>query len=38
MIAQAGILAFKTGSITKIEDSWVTQRYRTDDPDVTWRE
>ena len=38
MIAQAGMLAFKSGIITEIEDSWCTQRYRTDQVDVVWRE
>lgn len=27
MIAQAGLLMFKNGGITAIEDSWVTQRF-----------
>lgn len=38
MIAQAGILAYKTGFQTKLEDSTCTQRFRTDDVFVQWRE
>ncbi|XP_062509193.1 tRNA N6-adenosine threonylcarbamoyltransferase-like [Corticium candelabrum] len=38
MIAQAGWEMFKTGQITKLEDTWCTQRYRTDEVEVTWRE
>jgi len=37
MIAQAGILSFKSGNVTEIEDTWCTQRFRTDDVYVTWR-
>lgn len=37
MIAQAGLLAYKTGQVTKLEDSWCTQRYRTDDVHIAWR-
>lgn len=37
MIAQAGIFAFQFGEITKIEDSWCTQRFRTDSQKVVWR-
>jgi N6-L-threonylcarbamoyladenine synthase len=37
MIAQAGIVAFLAGEETKLEDSWCTQRYRTDQVDVNWR-
>ncbi|TPX69145.1 hypothetical protein SpCBS45565_g02630 [Spizellomyces sp. 'palustris'] len=37
MIAQAGILMFKTGHVTPLEDTWCTQRYRTDEVLVTWR-
>ena len=38
MIAQAGWESFRAGTTTDIKDTWVTQRYRTDDPEVTWRE
>ncbi|EPX71065.1 metallopeptidase Pgp2 [Schizosaccharomyces octosporus yFS286] len=38
MIAQAGLLAFKTGGICSLEDSTITQRFRTDDVHVAWRE
>lgn len=37
MIAQAGWEMFRCGIVTELEDSWVTQRYRTDDVMVTWR-
>ncbi|XP_066939091.1 tRNA N6-adenosine threonylcarbamoyltransferase [Macrobrachium rosenbergii] len=38
MIAQAGYLMFKSGIRTPLADTWVTQRYRTDDVPVTWRD
>lgn len=38
MIAHAGLLAFRTGFRTKVEESTVTQRYRTDEVEVTWRD
>uniref|UniRef100_A0A8C5SAY1 N(6)-L-threonylcarbamoyladenine synthase n=1 Tax=Laticauda laticaudata TaxID=8630 RepID=A0A8C5SAY1_LATLA len=38
MIAQAGWEMFRSGQITALEDSWITQRYRTDDVEVTWRD
>ncbi|OMJ24869.1 putative tRNA N6-adenosine threonylcarbamoyltransferase [Smittium culicis] len=37
MIAHAGALAYANGSITPISQSYVTQRYRTDQVKVTWR-
>lgn len=37
MIAQAGIFALQFGEITKIEDSWCTQRFRTDQVQAIWR-
>ena len=37
MIAQAGIFAYQYGEITPLEDSWVTQRYRTDQSKIVWR-
>ena len=37
MIAQAGILALQHGYKTQIEDSWCTQRYRTDQASIPWR-
>ncbi|TFK76983.1 peptidase M22, glycoprotease [Pluteus cervinus] len=37
MIAQAGLLAFRTGQTTSLEDSTCTQRYRTDEVHVAWR-
>ena len=38
MIAHAGLLAYRTGSITKIEESTCTQRFRTDEVLVRWRD
>ncbi|KAG8147689.1 hypothetical protein E2320_022379 [Naja naja] len=38
MIAQAGWEMFQSGQITALEDSWITQRYRTDEVEVTWRD
>jgi N6-L-threonylcarbamoyladenine synthase len=37
MIAQAGIFALQFGFTTPIEDSWCTQRYRTDQMKAIWR-
>ncbi|KAI8326494.1 peptidase M22, glycoprotease [Martensiomyces pterosporus] len=37
MIAQAGALAFARGFTTPIDDSWITQRFRTDQVHVEWR-
>lgn len=37
MIAWAGMEAFRSGERTSLEDSWVTQRYRTDQVLVKWR-
>ena len=37
MIAQAGYELFRTGQVTKLEDSSCTQRFRTDEVLVTWR-
>jgi N6-L-threonylcarbamoyladenine synthase len=37
MIAQAGLLALQFGETTRIEDSWCTQRYRTDQIKAIWR-
>jgi N6-L-threonylcarbamoyladenine synthase len=38
MIAYAGILEFlATKKETKLEDSWITQRFRTDEVAVSWR-
>ena len=37
MIAQAGALMFASGQLTKWQDSYITQRFRTDEVDVTWR-
>ena len=38
MIAHAGLLAYETGSATALEDSTCTQRFRTDEVLVKWRE
>lgn len=37
MIAQAGIFALQHGDVTNMEDSWCTQRFRTDQVQATWR-
>lgn len=37
MIAQGGIVAYLVGEETKLEDTWCTQRFRTDQVDVSWR-
>ncbi|PHH67667.1 hypothetical protein CDD80_659 [Ophiocordyceps camponoti-rufipedis] len=38
MIAHAGLLAFRTGFRTPLEESQCTQRFRTDDVYVNWRD
>ncbi|CAG8574768.1 8450_t:CDS:2 [Paraglomus brasilianum] len=38
MIAHAGLLAFRSGYTTPLENSTCTQRYRTDEVFVKWRE
>ena len=37
MIAQAGIFALQFGEVTSMDDSWCTQRYRTDQMKAIWR-
>ena len=37
MIAHAGLLAYKTGQTTGLEDTTCTQRFRTDEVVVKWR-
>lgn len=37
MIAQAGIFALQHGVKTPLEDTWCTQRYRTDQVETIWR-
>ena len=38
MIAYAGALQYlATGEATSLEDSWITQRFRTDEVYVAWR-
>jgi N6-L-threonylcarbamoyladenine synthase len=38
MIAHAGLLAWRRGEVTELEDSTCTQRFRTDDVWVRWRD
>lgn len=38
MIAQAGILDYQFGATTPVEDTQVTQRYRTDEVFAVWRQ
>ncbi|KAL6068394.1 putative tRNA N6-adenosine threonylcarbamoyltransferase [Balamuthia mandrillaris] len=38
MIAWTGLLQHQSGQTTPLEDTWCTQRYRTDDVEVTWRD
>ena len=38
MIAQAGYEMFSAGIVTPIEETWCTQRYRTDEVEIIWRE
>ena len=38
MIAHAGLLAFRMGEVTKFEDTTCTQRFRTDEVFVSWRD
>ena len=38
MIAQAGACAFQMGMTTELDNSWCTQRFRTDAQFVSWRE
>lgn len=37
MIAWTGLEMYRTGNVTALEDTWCTQRYRTDQVNVTWR-
>lgn len=37
MIAQAGVLEYLAGGRTAFEDTWITQRFRTDEVLVRWR-
>ena len=38
MIAQAGVMAYQQGYETPMVDTTVTQRFRTDQTEVKWRE
>lgn len=38
MIAQAGLLAWRMGFKTELKDSTTTQRFRTDEPLINWRD
>lgn len=37
MIAWPGLLALQSGSVTPLEESTCTQRFRTDDVYISWR-
>lgn len=38
MIAWTGLIAFKSGVRMEMEDTQCTQRFRTDDVEVLWRD
>ncbi|NXF95161.1 OSGEP threonylcarbamoyltransferase, partial [Eubucco bourcierii] len=38
MIAQAGWEMLRAGQVTALDQSGITQRYRTDEVEVTWRD
>lgn len=38
MIAQAGLEMFRSGQLTPWEETFCTQRFRTDEVLVTWRD
>jgi N6-L-threonylcarbamoyladenine synthase len=38
MIAHAGLLAFRTGYTTPFEETSCTQRFRTDEVHIAWRD
>nr|CAG4637007.1 EOG090X067V [Ceriodaphnia reticulata] len=38
MIAHAGAEMFRIGAVSSLDDTFCTQRYRTDEVDVTWRD
>ncbi|NWV76038.1 OSGEP threonylcarbamoyltransferase, partial [Dasyornis broadbenti] len=38
MIAQAGWEMLRAGQVTELSQSGITQRYRTDEVEVTWRD
>ncbi|NXK99509.1 OSGEP threonylcarbamoyltransferase, partial [Mesembrinibis cayennensis] len=38
MIAQAGWEMLRVGQVTELDQSGITQRYRTDEVEVTWRD
>jgi N6-L-threonylcarbamoyladenine synthase len=38
MIAWAGLLQFKSGVVTPLDDTTCTQRFRTDEVEATWRD
>ena len=38
MIAHAGLLAYETGFQTPLEESTCTQRFRTDEVHIKWRD
>lgn len=38
MIAWPGLIAFKAGDVTPMSETTITQRFRTDDVYVSWRD
>ena len=38
MIAWAGLEEFRAGNKTEMKDTWVTQRFRTDQVEAIWRD
>ena len=38
MIAWPGLLALQQGLVTPVTEAGCTQRYRTDEPHIAWRE
>ena len=38
MIAYAGVLQYFTSGPTELKDTWVTQRFRTDEVYIGWRD
>ena len=37
MIAQAGLLSYRMGTVTPLSETSCTQRFRTDEVHVSWR-
>ncbi len=38
MIAQAGWEMYRSGQVSDMKDTWITQRFRTDEVEVAWRD